>query len=133
MRRFYEVKATGLGWNKADDEGCVEFLMRRAYETGHEDAVNQRATHGPHDTQTEARGVEGFDSWWGASKYCQVSLGQHRQLARDAWDAAAPSGVRVDDAMVERAMRAFMETHRPELEHSIRAALTAALAGKEGA
>ena len=42
------------------------------------------------------------------------------------------NGEIIDEAMVERATRAFMETHRPELEHSIRAALAAALPSAPG-
>ena len=29
-----------------------------------------------------------FDSWWGASKYCQVGWGHGEQVAWDAWQAA---------------------------------------------
>jgi hypothetical protein len=59
LREFYEAKASGLGWDKEDGEGCIEYLMRRSYETGHEDAINQRSTHGPHEPPVPVERGEG--------------------------------------------------------------------------
>jgi hypothetical protein len=71
LREFYEAKAAGLGWNRADGEGCVEFLMRQAYATGHKDAIDQRSTHGPH--APEPAPVALRDGGW-------IAYGDHRRI-----------------------------------------------------
>jgi hypothetical protein len=72
-----------------------------------------------------------FDSWWRASKYCQVAAGQHRQVALDGWNAAwaeQPQGA-VSDAMVEAACARFFGPSGAKgfPVDEMRAALTAAL------
>ena len=41
FRTHYTDMATRQGWDKDAGEGAVEFLMRKAYSTGHEDAINR--------------------------------------------------------------------------------------------
>lgn len=50
-----------------------------------------------------AYGHTSFDKWWRASKYCQVALGQNRQIALDGWNAALTNApiIALADAVAE--------------------------------
>lgn len=41
FRTHYTDMATRQGWNKDDGEGPVDFLVRKAYTTGYEDAITR--------------------------------------------------------------------------------------------
>lgn len=53
---------------------------------------------------------DAFQLWWGASKYCQVALGDHRQVAYDGFRAALADPIirrEIENSALERALNCY--------------------------